>query len=447
MTGIIIVAIVIIAIIYFVNQSNEEKRKIEEEKKRQDRIKYQAEQTKKQEEEKQLALIQQKKLEEKKKLDEANRLEKIRLQKIEDEKYETFTIVVVGQSNGKYTCVLKRQNNTYAYVGRPETAFQLNATMKLLKDKANDFEWINETQHNKKQKELKEQKEREEEIARQNALQAIETEQRNFCENNTTYCTDIQAKYNSSPRNFGLTSIKSLSTPFYNSISEEMQNRIFAELNQGVAILQTEGHLFIYMRSYGNMHQAKLLQSFEAISNLQNLISNKEIQINDYGCGQGIGSIVFIDYLKSIQATNFKISKVKLIEPSEIALKRASLNIKYCLRSINQDENVLSIPKRLDDITNIDISTNSQAIKFHIFSNIIDVESISIQSMCAKIAETQKGINYFICVSPNIMQSRNERLDAFMNYFQQRQNVSIISTREDNINTWRRYERVFNVTM
>jgi hypothetical protein len=428
MTEFIILAIVIIAIIYFVNQFNEEKLEIEEEKKRQDRMKYQSEQSKKEEE--------------KKKLEQANSLEKVRLQKIEDAKYETFTIVIVGQNNdGIYTCVLKRQNNTYAYVKRSETAFQLNATMKLSKDKANSFEWISETQHIKKQKEVKEQKERQEEIARQNALQEIENKQRNFCESNTPYCKNIHSMYISNPKNFNFATVRSLT----------QDCGVWDELNNGVEILTTYEQLSQYIFSYGKMHQAKLIQSLEVISNLQPLVNNKDIQINDYGCGQGIGSIVFIDYLKSITAKNFTISKVKLIEPSELALKRASLNVKYCLKSINQNENVLSINKTLDNITNDDISTNPQSIKFHIFSNIIDVESINIQSMCSKIAETQKGINYFICVSPKFWEDgvhpRNLRLDAFMDYFQQRHKVSIISTRDSNIYNWKRYERIFNVTM
>lgn len=112
---------------------------------------------------------------------------------------------------------------------------------------------------------------------------------------------------------------------------------------------------------------------------------------------------------------------------------------------------VLSIHKTLDNISNDDISTNSQSIKFHIFSNIIDIESINIQSLCTKITQTQNGVNYFICVSPRFWEDgvhpRNLRLDAFMNYFQQRHNVSVISTRESNINSWKRYERVFNATM
>lgn len=422
MTGFIIVAIVIIAIIYFVNQSNEEKRKIEEEKKR-------------------LALIQQKKLEEKKKLDEVKRLEKIRLQKIEDEKYETFTIVVVGQNNNKYTCVLQRQNKTFAYVTRPDTAFQLNETLKLLKEKANDFDWISEVQHNKKQKEVSEQNAKKEGIARHSALQLIENQQRIFCESNTSYCANIHSRYILNPRSFNFSTVRSLS----------QDCGVWNQLNNGVDILTTYQQLSQYIYSYGKMHQEKLLQSLQVLPNLQTLIKNQDLQIIDYGCGQGIGSIVLVDYLKSIQATNFTISKIKLIEPSELALKRASLNVRYSLKSINQDENVLSIHKSLDNLTNSDISTNSQSIKFHIFSNIIDVENISVQSICNKITETQNGINYFICVSPKFWEDgvhpRNLKLDSFMSHFQQRHNVSVISTRETNINNWKRYERVFKATM
>jgi len=227
----IILATIIIAMIariYFLNKSDKKRRQIEEERKRQEEIKYQAKQAKKQEQ--LLALIQQNKLEEKKKLDEESHLEKIRLQKMEDEKYETFTIVAVGLNNDRYTCVLRRQNNTYAYVESPKIAFQLNVTVKLLKEEANDFGWISEAQHIKKQEEVKEKKEREEEIARQNALQAIETEQRSLCESNTTYCSDIEAKYIKSPRDFGLTSIRSLSAAFYYGIPEEIKTHFFTEL-------------------------------------------------------------------------------------------------------------------------------------------------------------------------------------------------------------------------
>ena len=447
MTELIIGAIILFIIIYFVNQSNEKQRKIEDEKKRLEKVKQQAELQKRQEEEKRQRQIQERKNEEQRKLSEAKPLEKERLQKIEDEKYETLKIVVVGQRDDKFTCVLERQNKTYAYVERPNTAFQLDSNLKLLKETANKFEWISQIDHNKKQEKNKLELQRQEEEQRQREFQAIENAQRNFCEANTSYTTDLHNIYTRNPRSFGLTTIKSLSNPFYNSITEAEQNKIFAELNQGVAILQTEGLLFIYIRSYGNMHQAKLLQSFDTIPNLANEINRQDIQIIDYGCGQGIGSVVFIDFLKLIQATNYTISKIKLIEPSEKALKRASINSKYSLKSINQNENVLAIHKTIEQINEQDLSTNPTSIKFHIFSNILDVDDFGIATLAQKISNSQSGVNYFICVSPKFYEDgnhpRNIRLNTFMNYFQQRNNVSVLSRRETNINNWKRYERVF----
>jgi hypothetical protein len=443
----LIVFVLVIFITVFFVIKLKKKYKIKQEKKRQELIKQLAEQAKQEEEKKRRSQSRQNKNEQKRKLDETNRLEEERIKKIHADKYETSKIVVVGQKNGKYTCVLERNNKTYAYIERDTTPYQLNGKILLLKETSNQYNWISESSHIKIQKEINEQKFAEN--AKKNLLQALEKQQRDFCENNTNYSIDIHGKYSSDHENFGLMAIKSLSTPFYNSITEQTQNRIFRELDQGVAILKTEAHLYIYMRSYSNMHQAKLVQSFQAISNLKAIVKNNNIQINDYGCGQGIGSIVFIDYLKSINASNFKISKVKLIEPSELALKRASLNVKYCLRSIYQDENVLSIHKGLDNINGTDILSDHDAVKFHIFSNIIDVESINLKSIYTKISETQKGINYFICVSPKFWDDgshpRNNRLDTFMNYFQQRHNVTVISTRENNINSWTRYERVFMV--
>ena len=146
MTGYIIVLIIVLAIIFFVNQAN----KVEEERKEQERIKYQAEQYKKQQ-------------------------EKIHLLYIENAKYENFEIVVVGQNNDKFTCVLKSRYNTYAYVERKESAFQLNSTVKILKDKAHQFDWINEDQYNNKQKKITEQKAKQEEIARQTESTTIYT--------------------------------------------------------------------------------------------------------------------------------------------------------------------------------------------------------------------------------------------------------------------------------
>jgi hypothetical protein len=434
MAELIIGTIILFVIIYFVNQSNEKQRQFEEEKKRQEKVRQQAELQKQQEEDRRLKQIQE--------------------QKNEDEKYETFKIVVVGQREDKFTCVLERQNKTYAYVERLNTAFQIDSNLKLLKETANKFEWISQIDYNKKQEKNKLELQRQQEAQRQREIEVLENTQRNFCETNTDYCDNIEVLQNQN--NVSFNAIRRLSVNFVNQLTKETADQLHSELNSGVTIIGTEDHLHKYIHSYGNMHQAKLLQSYEAIPNFFDVIDGKAIEIIDYGCGQGIGSIIFFEYLASVhwggnmnhRGWQCSIDKVKLIESSELALKRASLNVRAMLNNI-WDVDVLSIHKTIEQINLQDLSTSPTAIKFHIFSNILDVDDFSIVSLAQKIDNSQKGTNYFICVSPKFWKEgnhpRNLRLDTFMNYFQQRKDVTVFSTRETNINNWKRYERVFKV--
>lgn len=438
-----------------------------EERKQQEAIRQKAEFEKKLEEEKLLKQIQKqqkldeakrlekerlKQIKEQQKLEEANRIEKERLQKIEDEKYEIVKVVIAEEKadNSKFSAVLKRANNTYAYVESP-TIFDLNSNLKLLKDKTESFSWLSESEHNKRQKRIKEEIQLQKQIESKRELDSIERHQRNFCESDTQFSNQVEQLYNQNPTNISFSNIRRFSVSYVTQLTKDVADRLHLELESGVKILETEEHLHKYIHAYGNMHQAKLNQSFDVIPNLAQIVNGKDLQIIDYGCGQGIGTFVFVDYLKSINRNNYTISKVRLIEPSELALKRASLNVKYSLRSANQNENILAIHKDLDSITNQDLMTNSEVIKFHIFSNILDVPNINILALCEKINSTQEGINYFICVSPKFWEEdihpRNIRLDTFMSYFQQKHQVNIISKRETNINSWRRYERIFEARM
>lgn len=231
------------------------------------------------------------------------------------------------------------------------------------------------------------------------------------------------------------------------NLQKEDADKLHYELNGGIKIINSEVHLHKYIFDYGKMHQAKLVQSFESIPDLAEIVCNNDIQIIDYGCGQGIGTMVFIDYLKSLSLNKYSISKIFLIEPSELAIKRAALNIYYNIRTISQSVSFLSINKDLNYISYQDISTHSDSVKFHIFSNIIDVPGIDIETLYEKICSTQLGVNYFICVSPKFQKDtvhlRNIKLDAFMKCFQRNYIVDAISCRETNINQYTRFERVF----
>jgi hypothetical protein len=54
-------------------------------------------------------------------------------------------------------------------------------------------------------------------------------------------------------------------------------------------------------------------------------VFNTDIAIVDWGCGQGLATVCFFDFLKSQGIPN-NTRKVILIEPSEQALERAKLH-------------------------------------------------------------------------------------------------------------------------
>lgn len=269
--------------------------------------------------------------------------------------------------------------------------------------------------------------------------------QRSFCETDTVYCADLNRLYERNPANFKFATIRSLTSDC----------GVWQELENGVKQLETYEQLNQYIFSYGLMHQAKLKQAYHSIFSNNHLpLSGQPLEIIDYGCGQGIGTVCFVDYIKEQTNRNCNIAKVKLIEPSVLALKRAVLHTRYSLKSFNQPENVFAVNKELDDVSLQDIGTQTDTIKIHIFSNIIDVEDFDIYQLYHKIQSTQTGMNIFTCVSPNIMESRNLRLDRFQQYFVSKSSFAHISSRESDIpnprnpeKSYKRYERIFKVQL
>ena len=150
---------------------------------------------------------------------------------------------------------------------------------------------------------------------------------------------------------------------------QEIQNsdEVFRSLGRGVAILEQEEQLFSYMKSYGLMHKAKLLAAFSHFP--FNEIKDKNVDIYDWSCGQGLASIVLLEYLMDNNIV-LKTNRVTLIEPSEIALKRASLHVKH----FDSEVTVRTILKDMDSLEIADVSSREGSAQVHLFSNILDVE-------------------------------------------------------------------------
>ncbi len=218
---------------------------------------------------------------------------------------------------------------------------------------------------------------------------------------------------------------------------------IFNSLGRGVAILTDENQLYAYMNSYGDMHYEKLIEAFKT---LQKAFFEKEINIIDWGCGQAMASMAYFDFLNQI-GTEQEIKNLTLIEPSEIALKRASLHI----RNFSPATDIHTINKDLDALTNKDFIKNKTLTHIHLFSNILDIDDFSLTALLRLVESNFPGDNYFICVSPYINDIRTSRVDAFVKFFSKKKNFAKINTIDNRSGqwkgTWTRVVRIFKATL
>ena len=227
------------------------------------------------------------------------------------------------------------------------------------------------------------------------------------------------------------------------SCKQEVNNkRLDVDLNHGQRLLETHEDLISYIRAYGIMHKLKLFSSFEKIIGL--LCDTNEVNIIDYGCGQALGTINLIDFLR-IKNINITINELILIEPSKRALQRGILYAECFLK------NTIIMPKNkfLNDLIPKDLTFNRKTnTTIHIFSNILDMEEVVLNSQLYSCIENSlSSNNIFICVSPKISAMRCNRLDIFYSYFRDKYDTIHISNEvftKPRYN-FTKYEQIFQI--
>lgn len=179
--------------------------------------------------------------------------------------------------------------------------------------------------------------------------------------------------------------------------------------NRGESPLNNSDELNQYMFSYGYMHYAKIKY---AVNRLPWKLSNMDLEVVDWGCGQGIATMTLLEVLRP------KSMSITLIEPSLLSLRRACLNAKYFHKTFSIGEfKCRTINKSFDELVDADIST-TESTKIHLFSNVLDIVSgYSQEKLVNSIKRTQKGLNFFICVSPYRDVLRVQKIDQFVDAF------------------------------
>ena len=148
-------------------------------------------------------------------------------------------------------------------------------------------------------------------------------------------------------------------------------DKLYNDLKRGTGILDDEVHLNMYLKSFGKMHKAKLDAAFICLPDISSIFA-EEIEIYDWGCGQGTASLCLLDFLRS-KHINHQIKTIHLIDPSIPATQRAKELIQCFDERITT--NVINLV--FDDLNEQNfVRTNCK--KFHLFSNILDVDAFDI---------------------------------------------------------------------
>lgn len=232
--------------------------------------------------------------------------------------------------------------------------------------------------------------------------------------------------------------LNEITVPMIRAVASRLVENPVPPEGRGVTPLRSYEELNAYLRSYGNMHYAKLKCALDAIPFDTVVDGFSRIDIVDWGCGQAIATISLLRKLAhfSIQHCN-----INLIEPSEICLKRACLNVKEGVRRIQENEHnfndvrIKPICSGFDTLTADFFSISDRtALRIHLFSNVLDIENYSLTHIEELIDRRFSGRNLFICTSPYINDTKAFRVNSFRRYFETNDNY-VLYTHLQNTNT------------
>ena len=159
------------------------------------------------------------------------------------------------------------------------------------------------------------------------------------------------------------------------------------------------------------MHQAKLLDTFKNVS--KDWFS-MPIEVIDWGCGQAMGSINLLDYVREIGRLD-TIEKIILIEPAAKAIERGTVHLQAYKNNSNFE--LVSHVCLFDDIVPEQIQVAQGRRRIHIFSNILDVPAIDLRHLARLVGESQQSDDLLICVGP--FYANNRRMDRFFDFFEE----------------------------
>ncbi len=186
---------------------------------------------------------------------------------------------------------------------------------------------------------------------------------------------------------------------FHQNPNDNLSYSAFASrTNRATNALISEQEAIFYIVAYGWQHyqsvQHLLSETVDVTSNIQ-----ERIRVVDYGCGQGVATLAFMDYLAQKNVAKDSVLEVHLIEPSKVSLDIAKLLISR-LAAVHGIEVTIHGQQRDLDEALIPLNT-SCGETFHLFSNVIDITAVqtALPSL-AKQLKSCTGNNFLLANCP-----------------------------------------------
>lgn len=162
--------------------------------------------------------------------------------------------------------------------------------------------------------------------------------------------------------------------------------------------LTSEQEAIFYIVAYGWQHhqsmQHLLSETLDFTSNAQ-----ENIRVVDYGCGQGVATLAFMDHLAKKGVAQQSSLEIHLIEPSRVSLDIAKLLIERLAIAHGIKVSIHCQQRTLGSAL---LPLNSECVEtFHLLSNVIDIEAVQIAlPNIAKQIKSCTGKNFLLATCP-----------------------------------------------
>jgi SAM-dependent methyltransferase len=174
--------------------------------------------------------------------------------------------------------------------------------------------------------------------------------------------------------------------------------------NRATNALISEKEAIFYIVAYGWQHhqsmQHLLAETIDVTSDIP-----EHLRVVDYGCGQGVATLAFMDHLAQKGVAQQSALEVHLIEPSKVSLDIAKRLIERLAEVYGMQVSVHCQQCTLDDaVLRLDSECRET---FHLLSNVVDIETVqNTLPNLAKQMQSCVGKNFLLATCPQYLQAQ-----------------------------------------